>query len=111
MTNGAFTCQVIASREMVEQPSGLPVLIEYGAPFDTEHLLEDGRRVTDTTCRYQISIGSVPVCHHGAIGIDSVQAIELAIKLLDTELEVLMRERNATIDYAVSHKSVGRVPD
>ncbi len=111
MTSKPFTCQVIASRDLIEQPSGLPVRIDYGAPFDTEHLLEDGRLVTDTTCRYQICIGDELVYHHGAVGIDSVQAIELAIRLLDTELDVLMRERNSTITWADSHKSVGRVPE
>jgi hypothetical protein len=106
----AFNRTVIATRELVETPSGLPVLIEYGAPFDTTHLLEDGREVTDTTCRYQISIGGEVIYHHGAVGIDGVQAIELAIRLLETELDILMRDRNSTITYAANHKSVGRLP-
>jgi hypothetical protein len=94
-----FDYLVIAKRELIEQPSGLPVLIEFGLPFTTEHVLEDGRHVTDTTCRYQITIGNEMVAQSGAVGIDAVQAVELAIGIMDIFLASVAKERGTVIHY------------
>jgi len=87
--------EVIATRQLnlVGEPDR-EILVKIGRPELSEH---------DYCCRVQVSgIGSERV--HGIFGIDSVQALELAMRFLGSELQRLNTQHEGRVRWGDARK-------
>ncbi len=80
--------EVLAERELVfrgEDGAELPCVVKIGHPeLRSEH---------DWVCPYEVSVGNNRKSF-GIYGVDAIQAVVLALKTLDVEIEVYAKELN-----------------